>query len=329
MIFPEIVSKTIESGQIDSSKMQIGEMENANWLHKDKPVVFVVINPKSRQGNSVKDEVIKTLDARGAQVLLPDLHEESIDPNELILKLSDKIDLVCVAGGDGSVNHILPSLLKINKPVLVIPCGTANNLARTYSIPLKPAEAVTALMGGELRLIDVGLINEIPFLNVAGLGLSTEVNLHVNKKLKKIFGVSAFIMTAFTMALRMKPFRAVVTVDGGRPIFTRSWQISICNGKHYGSGLTIEKDATLEDCKIHLLSTEVAKWWHSLKLIHCFIKGDFTKEDQVMLISGKTMSIETRRRFWVDVDGDVKTATPVSISVLPRSLQLLVPRKSE
>lgn len=329
MIFSQISSETLESGRMNSSEVQIGEVENAKWLHKDKPVVFVVINPKSRQGASVKDEVLKTLEDRGARVLLPELHEENTDPNELILKLSDKIDLVCVAGGDGSVNHILPSLLKINKPVLVIPCGTANNLARTYDIPLRPGEAVTSSLDGELRMIDVGLINDIPFLNVAGLGLSTEVNLHVNKKLKKIFGVFAFIITALTMVLRMKPFRAVVTVDGGRPIFTRSWQISICNGKHYGSGLTIKEDASLEDSKIHLLSTEVAKWWHSLKLIHCFFLGTFKKEDQVMLISGKTIHIETRRRFWVDVDGDVKTATPVNISVLPRSLQLLVPRKTQ
>lgn len=291
--------------------------------------MFLVINPKSRQGDSVKDEIIRTLEERGAHVLLPDLHEENIDPNELILKLSDKIDLICVAGGDGSVNHILPSLLRINKPVLVVPCGTANNLARTYGIPLKPGDAVTSLLDGEVRQIDVGLINDIPFLNVAGLGLSTEVNLHVNKNLKKLLGVFAFILTALTMVLRMKPFRAVVTVDGGRPIFTRSWQISVCNGKHYGSGLTIKEDASLEDCKVHLLSTEVAKWWHSLKLIHCFFTGSFTKDDQVMLIAGKKINIETRRRFWVDVDGDVKTTTPVNVTILPRSLQLLVPRRPE
>lgn len=300
-------------------------MENPEWVHLDNPVVFVVINPHSRQGNTVKEEVIKALNEKGARVLLPELHEENVDPNELILKHQEKMDLVCVAGGDGSVNHILPSLIRIKKPVLVIPCGTANNLARTYNIPLKPSEAVHELLSGDVKLVDIGLINNIPFLNVVGLGLSTEVNLHVNKKLKKIFGALAFVMTALSMVLRMKPFRAVVTVDGGRPIFTRSWQISVCNGKHYGSGLTIKDDASLEDSKVHLLSTEVKKWWHSLKLVHCFIYGTFKKEDQVMLIAGKTIHIETRRRFWVDVDGDVKTTTPVNISVLPRQLSLLVP----
>lgn len=329
MIFSQIDSQPVQSGPVNSPEMKIREMENSEWLHKEQPVVFLVINPKSRQGDSVKEEIIRAFRERGAEVLLPELHEESVDPNELILKRSDKIDLVCVAGGDGSVNHILPSLLRIKKPVLVVPCGTANNLARTYELPSKPFEVVSQLMDGEVRQIDVGMINDIPFLNVAGLGLSTEVNLHVNPKLKRALGVFAFVLTALSMVFRMKPFRAVVTVDGGRPIFTRSWQISICNGKHYGSGLTVKDDASLEDSKIHLLSTEVKKWWHSLRLVRCFFTGQFNKDHQVMLISGKTMHIETRRRFWVDVDGDVKTTTPVSVSVLPRSLMLLVPRRTE
>ncbi len=324
-VFPE----PLQSGGMNSSEMKIGQMQDSQWVHKDNPVVFLMINPHSRMGVNVRDEIIAALEEKGARIILPEAHEDEMDANELILKHADKTDLICVAGGDGSVNHILPSLLKIHKPVMVIPCGTANNLARTYDIPLKPADAVRSALGGECRMIDVGMINDIPFLNVAGLGLSTEVNLHVNKKLKKHLGVFAFILTAITMVMRMKPFRAVVSVDGGRPIFTRSWQISICNGKHYGSGLTVKDDASLEDSKIHLLSTEVAKWWHSLKLIHCFFNGSFTKEDQVMLIQGKSITIETRRRFWVDVDGDVKTTTPVTVAVLPRTLMLMVPGKVE
>ncbi len=325
----DISFESVKSGPVDPSKVHVGKMNNSNWVHKDRPVVIVVINPHSRQGNSVKEEILKTLEEKGAKVLLPESHEESIDPNKLILKHLDNFDVVCVAGGDGSVNHILPSLLKVNKPLLVIPCGTANNLARTYNIPLKPSDAVTELLKGEVKMIDVGVINDIPFLNVAGLGLSTEVNLHVNKKLKQMVGALAFVLTALSMVFRMKPFRAVVTVDGGKPIFTRSWQISVCNGKHYGNGLTIKDDASLEDSKIHLLSTEVKKWWHVLKFIHCFFLGTFKTEDEVMLISGKTIHIETRRRFWVDVDGDVKTTTPVIVSILPRALSLLVPGVKE
>ncbi len=324
----QVSSESIHGGGKNSPEMKVGQMEDAKWVHKEHPVVFLVINPHSRMGESVRDEIITTLKEKGAVVILPEDHEQKMDANDLILKHAEKTDLICVAGGDGSVNHILPSLLKIHKPVMVIPCGTANNLARTYKIPLKPSEAVHAAIDGECRSVDVGMINGIPFLNVAGLGLSTEVNLHVNKNLKKILGPSAFVLTALSMVYRMKPFRAVVTVDGGKPIFTRSWQISICNGKHYGSGLTVKDDATMEDCKIHLLSTEVARWWHSLKLVHCFFKGNFTKEDQVMLIDGKSITIETRRRFWVDVDGDVKTTTPVSVSVLPKTLMLMVPQES-
>lgn len=289
------------------------------------PVVFVLINPHARMGEKVKEEILSALKDGGANVLLPNKHEENVDPNELIRKHAGEIDMVCVAGGDGSINYVLPGLLKTQTPVMLIPCGTANNLARTYSIPLNPAEAVKSALKGECRTIDVGIVNEVPFLNVVGLGLSTEVNLRANTKLKRFIGAFAFVLTALSMVFRMKPFRAVVTVDEGKPIFTRSWQISICNGKHYGNGLTIKSDASLEDSKLHLLSTEVARWWHSLILIRSFFEGSFSKEDQVMLIAGRKIHIETRRRFRVDIDGDVKVTTPITVTVEPKALKLMIP----
>lgn len=288
---------------------------------------LLLINSRSRQGKSAEEKILAALESHGISPLIPDQGEAETDPNELIHRYRNEIDFVCVAGGDGSVNHVLPALLKVKKPLLLIPCGTANNLARTYGISLDPAEAIKESLSGEVRMIDVGLVNDIPFLNVAGLGLSTEVNLHTNHVLKRFLGTGAFVLTALTMVFRMKPFRAVVTVDGGRPMYTRSWQISICNGKHYGSGLTIKDDASLEDSLIHLLSTEVRRWWHVFKLLDCFRRGTFRRDHQVMLVSGRKISIETRRRFWLDVDGDVKSTTPVSVEVLPRSLPILVPKK--
>lgn len=286
--------------------------------------VLLFINPNSRSGKLVKEQILKELVSMGHEVLNPDNHETNLDPNEIILKYRAQAQVVIVGGGDGSVNLVLPALKETKIPLLVIPLGTANNLARHFSMPSDFKENLALLASGEIVEIDLGEVNRILFVNVAGLGLSTEVNRRVSKNLKKHLGVFAFMLTAFQLVLKMNPFRATITTDN-IPMPTKSWQISICNGKHYGAGMTIKHNATLEDGKLHCLSTEVKKWWKGFLLIKSFMTGRYKKEQDITLVSGSEIKVETRRKFYIDVDGDIKTSTPAVFKVLPRSLKLIIP----
>ena len=44
-------------------------------------------------------------------------------------------DTIFVAGGDGTVNKVLPYLVNSVKTLWIIPCGTANLLAENLGIP--------------------------------------------------------------------------------------------------------------------------------------------------------------------------------------------------
>lgn len=290
--------------------------------------VLLLINPRARSGEKLRSEIITELETQGLHVLNQAKHEEDADPNEIILKYRDQANAVIVGGGDGSVNKVLPALKKTKLPLLVIPLGTANNLARHFSIPSNFKETLKLLREGRVVDIDLGEVNDILFVNVAGLGLSTEVNLRVSKKLKKHFGVFAFIFTAFQLVTKMNPFRAVITTDKKIALPTKSWQISVCNGKHYGAGMTIKHNATLNDGKLHLLSTEVKKWWSGLLLVKSFFTGRYKKEQEVTLLSAKELKIETRRKFNIDVDGDIKTCTPAIFRVVPKSLRIIIPENA-
>src|SRR5690606_5275063 len=107
-------------------------------------------------------------------------------------------------------------------------------------------------------------------------------------------------------------------------ILTRSWQISICNGRHYGPGLTINCDATLHDGKLHLLSTEVRNLWTGLKLVPTLFTGDYKKELEVTSLAAENFFIRTKRTFSIDVDGDLKTTTPAEFKVAKNALKLVV-----
>ncbi len=287
--------------------------------------ILLMINPRSRSGEEATEEISEALRGCGHSIIIPEDKESHDDPNEFIRKNKNQADFVLVGGGDGSVNHLLPGLVDSQLPLVLYPLGTANNLARTYSLPQNINEICQSLAHSHVVSIDLGLVNGLYFVNVAGMGLSTEVNRNVPHKLKRYLGVMAFILTAFRMFLKMKPFKA--TVKGQeKEVHTRSWQISVCNGKHYGSGLTIKHDATLEDGKLHLLSTEVKSFWSGIKLIPTLYSGHFKHHHEVTLLTAESFVIKTKRVFKIDVDGDLKTQTPAEFKILRKALKILVPK---
>lgn len=291
--------------------------------------ILLLINPKSRNGQEAYHVLRDKLASEGYGIIELSESEREIDPNILIRKYQAEISHVLVGGGDGSVNFSLPALIETKIPLVVYPLGTANNLARSMNIIMDIEHITKLLKEGVVKKIDLGVVNDIPFVNVAGLGLSTKVNINVSSGLKKKFGVLAFIWTAFKFMPYMKPFRAHIKRSDGTNFVSRSWQITVCNGKFYGAGMAIKHDASLMDQKLHCLSTEIRNWWQVLTLAPAFFSGHYKNNHEVSLLQDETFEIKTRKRYPIDVDGDVKTYTPASFRVLTKALSLLVPKEAE
>jgi len=289
--------------------------------------VLLLISPKSRRGADSITLASEQLQSLGYSII-NDPNEESADPNGLILKFANEIDFVIVGGGDGSVNKVLPSLVKTQVPLVVIPLGTANNLARHYNLSPDIAQALAVIKTGMQKKIDLGIVNNIFFVNVVGLGLSTYVNTKVPATLKKYLGAFAFVLTAFYLSTKIRPFRLNIIADG-KSYTRRSWQISVCNGRHYGNGLTVKHDASLLDGKLHALSTEVAKWWQGFFLIPALISGRYKKDHDVSLFEAETIELTTRRKLKIDVDGDIQTHTPATFKVHRSAIIVQVPIEEE
>ncbi len=285
--------------------------------------VLLLINPKSRSGADSIDLATSQLNTLGYSII-NDTKQESPDPNHLIEKHAQEISFVVVGGGDGSVNMVLPALVKTQVPLVVIPLGTANNLARHYNLSYNITEALKVIETGRPYKIDLGIVNGIYFVNVVGLGLSTNVNDKVPSKLKRIFGAFAFVMTAIYLAPQIRPFKLTIEADG-KIFVRRSWQISVVNGRHYGNGLIITPDASLLDGKLHALSTEVAKWWEGFLLIPALISGKYKKDHDISLFEAETIKLSTKRKLKIDVDGDIKTHTPAEFKVHRSALNIMVP----
>jgi diacylglycerol kinase (ATP) len=113
------------------------------------------------------------------------------------------VDVVMVAGGDGTVRAVGEALRGTGIPMGLLPSGTGNLLARNLSLVLDDLthSVRTAFLGGD-RLIDVGVIEaervdgsreKHAFLVMAGIGLDAQMVANTNAELKRRVGWLAYV----------------------------------------------------------------------------------------------------------------------------------------
>jgi YegS/Rv2252/BmrU family lipid kinase len=284
---------------------------------------LLLINPKSRRGYNARQQAMQQLQHLGFELLEP--HSENPKQySELIRQYRQQVDMVIVGGGDGSVNASVEGLLDTDLPLGILPLGTANNLARTLGIPQSLPEACKIIASGQVHQIDLGWVNGQYFFNIASLGLSAEVNRRVSKKLKRHWGVLAYIVTALQVIWTVRPFWVDVLSDG-QSIEFKTLQITVANGRYYGSGLVIADDATIDDQRLDLHSLEIQHWWEMLPLIPPALLGKSVKGKGVRTISGKDIELHTRKPYPINTDGERTTETPARFRVIPKALSVIVP----
>lgn len=76
-----------------------------------------------------------------------------------------------VAGGDGTVAHVVRQLAESDHPLDIIPLGTYNNFAHPLGLPDDLDKAIEVIKGGRPRAITLGRVNKHVFLEACAVGL--------------------------------------------------------------------------------------------------------------------------------------------------------------
>jgi YegS/Rv2252/BmrU family lipid kinase len=284
---------------------------------------LLLINPHARRGHQTQEQVVDGLQQLGFELIVESGENPKQFP-QLIRKYRQQVDLAIVGGGDGTINAAIEGLLDTDLPLGILPLGTANNLARTLSIPTSIPEACQAIARGKVRRIDLGWVNGQYFFNIASLGLSAEVNRRVSKRLKRHWGVLAYVVTALQVFSTIKPFWVDIYWEGGS-IEVKTWQITVANGRYYGSGLAIADDAAIDDRRLDLHSVEIQHWWEIPPLLLATLRGKSATGKGARLIQGKDIEIHTRQPYPINTDGERTTQTPARFRVMPQALGVFVP----
>jgi YegS/Rv2252/BmrU family lipid kinase len=287
---------------------------------------LLLVNHHSRQGQERYQEAINCLNELGLK-LITESTENPRQLGDMIRRYQQEIDLVIVGGGDGTLNAAVGAIVDTQLPLGILPLGTANDLARTLGIPNSIPQACQIIANGQLRRIDLGLVNDKYFFNVASLGLSVKITQELTKEMKRRWGIFAYAAIAFQVIWKSRLFSAEIRIND-QSFHVKTVQIAVGNGRYYGGGMAVVHDAAIDDQRLDLYSLEMDHWWQILPLLPAMRQGRHIDWPNVRALQGQEITVYTRKPHSINTDGEITTHTPAVFRVLPQAIAVFAPEIS-
>lgn len=269
---------------------------------------------------------VKSILSQRLQIEVADVPANAEDERAVLQKLA-AVDRVIVGGGDGTLHHLLPLLLKARKPIGVLPLGTANDFAKSIGVPAEIQAACNIASGNDLRPVDIGMMNGRPFLNVASLGIAASVSKMQSSRKKRWLRAFSYAVALLQALKRSRPFHAEIHA-GGEPVF-RGYvlQASIGNGRYHGGGLTSGPNARIDDSLLHIYTVAARRWWQLLPVVPILLLGLHRWARCLKTFDVSECTLITRRSKQATVDGELLDTKErrFYFEVRPQSLKVFAP----
>lgn len=296
---------------------------------KLNPTAFIIINPVA--GISNAQLLKRTIETRfhsagwNSRFHFTAAGENTSDI--VAAEILKGIDLVVAAGGDGTIAAVAAGMVHSHTPLGIIPTGTWNAIARNLQIPFMPIRAVNLMLGRHsIKKLDLmGVGNQIHAMNI-GVGFSSTMIQSTDRTEKRKFGNFAYLWNIFKQIFGLQLRRYVIEADGVR-YRGRAAEIFVANYGVVGlNALENVLNIKPDDGKVDVLIFRARTIWDLPSLFwQAFIKHQDRAPKYRQLSAAKSITIRVNPPVPVQADGELVGETPINVTVIPRSVRVIVP----
>lgn len=231
---------------------------------------------------------------------------------------------IVAVGGDGTLNEVANGVADSDVPIGLIPLGTGADFSRTLGLPRSPMAALDIVLDGRVRRLDVGLVNEHRFCNVAGTGFDAKVADRVNQTGKKSSGalpyVQALLQTLFTY--KNAPFE--ITLDG-ETHEVKSLLMAVGNGRFFGGGMQICPEADVEDGRFDVCIVGDVDKFRLVMMLSRVYSGTHMTHPLVTYERATEVIVHGPADFHIQADGELVGQLPATFRIEKGGLPMRLP----
>lgn len=236
-----------------------------------------------------------------------------------------------VAGGDGTLNGVLRGMVGRSGwpapiPLGIIPAGTGNDFARALGMGQTVEEALEALAQPCLVEVDVGTVNDVPFINASAGGFVADVSEAVTEGLKDVAGKAAYVIGGARALFASEPFSARVSFDDARPPglqelegLTALRMFAVSNARFIGGGFPIAPAALIDDGLLDVLFVPELPVLDFVGVLQQIGAGQHHGHPAVIHSRAAAFDLKFDRTVRVNTDGEVLETTECRYRVRPKA----------
>lgn len=293
--------------------------------HRDG-VLF--LNPRAGTFSAADESSIRTLAYENGLRVVEIVPET--DVRRIVREALDAgLKTFVVAGGDGSVHHVAQGLVNTEGVLGVVPIGSVNHLARDLAIPIDDWRAALDIaVHGEIRQIDVGLVNGRFFLNSVMLGIYPTISAF-RERFRSLHSRWRAYIKAGRLALRHFPHVTLVVELEGQRVETFKTQMFVVAVNAYDlshSGVVSPK-TSFNDGRLSIYALSFMNRMQFVAAAAKYFRGKVVETPGFRTIRATHLSVDTgKRHLRISVDGELMHLdTPLQIAAVPSSLLVRAP----
>lgn len=303
--------------------------------------IHFIVNPVSGRFGSrrIVEQLRQKLAATGAEICLRRT-EAAGDSRRFAMEAGIQgADLLIIVGGDGTVSEAAdglvgdfdksagnPEIGGNSVPILLVPMGTENLLARYLGIRANPAALWEVFQTSRLVTLDAGVVNDRTFLMVAGIGFDAHVVRRLHAARRGHISYSSYFGPLWRTFWSYRQPQVFVEADGAQ-VFAGRGLVFVGNIPRYAIGLRLLHHADPTDGMLDLCIFETS-WQgpllrHSLNVLfrrHIGSRGVIYRQASKVAVRSGQGAID------LELDGDLAGSLPVEFAIRPGALRFMVPR---
>ena len=290
--------------------------------------IFVVLNPVA--GRTQPKAVRKAINAHFKETDWQiEIYETSANESvgEVVRRaVSDGVDRVFAAGGDGTVSAVADGLVGTDIPLGIIPAGTGNVLAQELNIPQDIDKACRLLAEtAVIRKLDALNVEGRHFILSIGTGGNAKTIEQTDRKDKRRFGRLAYIVSVFKVLVGIQPHRFVLTIDDQKK-YVRAADILVTNISTLNKPLRWGRHIKPDDGQIDICIVRAKNLWDVFPVLWDMIWPGPPREDRNLrfLTAKERVHVASQIPMPVQGDGELLGKTPVEAAVVAGAVKVFV-----
>ena len=245
--------------------------------------------------------------------------------SELAIKaIEEDYDYIAAVGGDGTINEIAKCLIGKKQILIIVPLGSGNGLARHLELPFKVERLITEVINnGTVYKIDTAVMNDIPFISLAGIGFDALIADYFAKDKHRGFVTYAKLITEKYPNYKQKEYTLII--DDKATIECMPFFVTFANSNQFGYNAKISPKASVQDGFLDVCIFKKPNILEIPIMATYFLAEQIDKSNFIDIYKAKKIKVIRKEEEVANIDGEaIPMSKDITVEIKPLSLNILL-----